>query len=201
VSNLEEESGDQPPEPGPERETLSVTPLVYVASLNDYNAGRLHGSWLDATSDEETLQTGVADMLAGSPDAGAEEWAIHDYEGFGQLRLSEHESLAVVAQIGQGIAEHGLAFAAWADLVDRDPEQLERFEEAHWGTWPTLERYAEDLLENLGIEQQLDQMLDRHQRRYVQVDYMGLARDLELSGDIRTVRRPDGHVDVFQGDI
>jgi hypothetical protein len=25
-----------------------TTPRIYVASLADYNAGRLHGSWLDA---------------------------------------------------------------------------------------------------------------------------------------------------------
>ena len=40
----------------------------------------------------------------GSPSPGAEEWAIHDYEGFGPLRLDEFESLENVAKVAAGIA-------------------------------------------------------------------------------------------------
>ena len=50
-------------------------------------------------------------MLAASPEPGAEEWAIHDYEGFGEMRLSEWESFERVSAIAAGIAEHGAAFA------------------------------------------------------------------------------------------
>ena len=38
-------------------------------------------------------------MLARSPMPGAEEWAIHDYEGFGPLRLGEYEDLGTISQI------------------------------------------------------------------------------------------------------
>ena len=48
----------------------------------------------------------------GSPEPLAEEWAIHDYEGFGSLRLSESESFQTVSAIAAGIAKHGGAFTA-----------------------------------------------------------------------------------------
>ena len=39
-------------------------PRIYVASLSDYNAGRLHGVWLEAT-DLDSVRVGVAAMLKG----------------------------------------------------------------------------------------------------------------------------------------
>lgn len=46
-------------------------------------------------------------MLALSPEASAEEFAIHDYEGFGDLRISEYASLQNVASYADFISEHG----------------------------------------------------------------------------------------------
>ena len=40
----------------------------------------------------------------------AEEWAIHDYDGFGELRLDENEALSTIARVAGGIREHGDAF-------------------------------------------------------------------------------------------
>jgi hypothetical protein len=40
-------------------------PRIYVASLSDYNAGRLHGVWLEAT-DIDSVRVGVAGMLKAS---------------------------------------------------------------------------------------------------------------------------------------
>lgn len=53
-------------------------PRIYVASLSDYNAGRLHGSWLDANQPVDQLNDGVQAMLASSTEPLAEEYAIHD---------------------------------------------------------------------------------------------------------------------------
>ena len=47
-------------EHAPEREP-KAQPRIYVASLSDYNAGRLHGVWLDANQDVEELQAAVDD--------------------------------------------------------------------------------------------------------------------------------------------
>jgi len=65
-----------------------VRPRIYVASLSDYNAGRLHGGWFDADREPEKLEKEIGFMLACSPELIAEEWAIHDHEGFGLAHIS-----------------------------------------------------------------------------------------------------------------
>lgn len=57
-------------------------PKIYVADLAAYNNGKLHGVWIDATLDLEDIQAAVSSMLKNSPEGFAEEYAIHDYEGF-----------------------------------------------------------------------------------------------------------------------
>ena len=64
---------------------------IYVACLAAYNSGALHGRWIDATQDAADIQSEVREMLAASPIAGAEEWAIHDYEGFEGAQVSEYD--------------------------------------------------------------------------------------------------------------
>ena len=174
-------------------------PRIYVASLSDYNAGNLHGEWIDASSDVEAMEEGVQSMLASSHSPGAEEWAIHDYEGFGPLCLSEYESLSTVAALAEGIAEHGAAFAHWAALVGTsDPDALERFEDAYLGEAESIESYAEELLDDLGVLRQLDDLLPEHLQPYVSFDVAGFAREMELSGDVVTSEAPEG-VYVFSG--
>lgn len=76
-----------------EREPMA---RIYVASLSDYNDGRLHGEWIDlgADTDADEVWEAIEAMLASSPGSEpAEEFAIHDYEGFGSLHLGEHEPI------------------------------------------------------------------------------------------------------------
>lgn len=160
-------------------------PRIYVASLSDYNDGRLHGTWLDADADPDELADGINDMLARSPTPGAEEWAIHDHEGFGPLHLGEYEDIATISQLGRGIAEHGAAFAHWAEICGtRDPDELARFDDVYLGHWNSAEAYAEELLDDLGIEELLEREVPEHLQPYVTVDVDGFARDLEYSGDV-----------------
>ncbi len=76
-------------------------PRIWIASLADYNNGRLHGAWVDAAQDPEGLEQAAWRILAGSPEPGAEEWAIHDYDGFGPLRLGEYESFEDISAIAK----------------------------------------------------------------------------------------------------
>ena len=78
--------------------TATTEHRVYVASLADYNAGRLHGRWIDATLGAEHIQAETAAMLQESREPFAEEWAIHDYEGFDGWKLYEWESFDTVAE-------------------------------------------------------------------------------------------------------
>ena len=179
--------------------STAVPPRIYVASLSDYNAGRLHGAWLEASAEVDALEEGIQAMLAASPTPGAEDWAIHDYEGFGPLRLSEYEQISTVAAVSAGIAEHGAAFAHWAAMVGTsDVESLDRFEDAYLGHAESIESYAEELLDDLGVLRQIDGLIPEHLQPYVTFDVVGFARDLELSGDLMTSEADDG-IYVFSG--
>jgi antirestriction protein len=170
---------------------------VYVASLADYNAGRLHGAWIDAAQDVEQLEQEVEAMLAASPTQAAEEWAIHDYEGFGPLVLSEYESLERVSGLAQRIAEHGPAFAHWtAVLGPDDADPGEHFDDVYLGHWRSPEEYAEHLIADLGYDDILERAIPDSLRPYVSFDTRAFARDLELNGQIIT-SADDSGVYVF----
>ncbi|MFD9563366.1 antirestriction protein ArdA [Streptomyces sp. NPDC059994] len=66
---------------------------IYAACLASYNNGILHGEWIDATQDPDSIGHEIQLMLDASPIPGAEEFAIHDYDDFGGLELGEYESL------------------------------------------------------------------------------------------------------------
>ena len=182
-----------------ERERQWPVPRIYVASLTDYNAGRLHGAWLNAAQEPEELAEAIQAMLGASPEPWAEEFAIHDYENWAPLRLDEFESLEVVATIAKGIAEHGPAFAHWAALVGtREPEALARFENAYLGHFDSLTEYGEQLLDDFGLRTELEEAVPELLAGYVHIDVAGFVRDLEGSGQI-TTSEGDGGVYVFEG--
>lgn len=79
---------------------------IYVADLAAYNNGKLHGVWIDARDDLDSIQEQMDGLLEAGPIEMAEEYAIHDYEGFGRCSLSEYESLKKVHAIACFINEH-----------------------------------------------------------------------------------------------
>ena len=162
-------------------------PRIYVASLSDYNAGRLHGTWINADQDVDDINQDVQTMLHRSSEPIAEEWAIHDYEGFGDFHLHEYESLDVVARLGAGIAEHGEAFAAYANLVGTEPGMLEDFEDRYLGTWDSLEEYAENLLDDLGVDTEAigPDWLQPYLRFDLEAFVRDAASELNVSRDAR----------------
>lgn len=191
--------------PTDEEQTIPVesqpapSPRIYVASLSDYNAGRLHGRWIDAVQDPEGLESDIKRMLDDSPEPIAEEWAIHDYEDFGDFNLHEYESLDKVSLVACGVAEHGPAFAAWAALSSEE-DHLANFEEAYRGQWPSVEAYAEQLLDDLRATEALAQIPEWLQP-HVSLDIAGFGQDLELGGDIQVEPAADGGVYVFEGNL
>jgi len=176
-------------------------PRIYVASLADYNNGRLHGTWLDATQDPDELYAAITTMLAASPEPGAEEFAIHDYEGFGEARIDEYDGITHVARIARGIAEHGLAFGAWASVQDGNPEALDQFSDAYLGHYDSLQAYAEQLIEDLGYQQLLDESVPESLQPYARIDTEALARDMHLEGDLTVMPAEGGGIWLFDGRI
>jgi antirestriction protein len=168
-------------------------PRIYVACLAAYNNGILHGEWIDAGQSADELHEAVQKMLAASPMPGAEEWAIHDFEGFAPLRLSEWESFERVAAIAAGIAEHGAAFTAWLSYDEsRDPVDTAAFEDAYRGEWESLRAYAEDYAESTGMYD----AAERVGSSYVVVDIDMLTCDLDI--ELHSVATGDGTVYVFE---
>jgi antirestriction protein len=168
--------------------TDTDTPRIYVACLASYNAGILHGEWIDAT-DADVIREEIQEMLKGSPCPDAEEWAIHDYEGFGHLRLSEWEDVDRVAELGALIDEHGAAFAAYADHVGVDYATEESFQDAYCGKWDSEQAHAENLFSELYAYD-----VPEHIAPYI--DYEAFARDLFM-GDYFSVEGESG-VYVFR---
>ncbi|MCH3002841.1 antirestriction protein ArdA, partial [Listeria monocytogenes] len=79
-----------------------------------------HGAWVEAAQEPWAIYDEVRDMLAASPVAGAEEWAIHDYEGFGEVRIEEYTGFNTVAELASFIVEHGDMGAALLDYFSGD---------------------------------------------------------------------------------
>ncbi len=190
--NNQNSKGRKSPRARPSVEPVPET-RIYVASLSDYNDGRLHGVWLDANAEAEELDASIHEMLARSPMPGAEEWAIHDYEGFGPVRLGEYEDLATVSQIAQGMAEHGSAFAHWAAICDStDPEDLARFDDVYLGHWDSLETYAGEFLDDLDLDDLIEEAVPDFLQPYLSVDLAGFARDLEYAGGVASSEGDNG---------
>jgi len=194
---------DAPPTAEQREVELVVQPRIWVASLADYNNGTLHGVWLNAAQEEADLQAAVDTMLATSPlttETGepAEEWAIHDFQGFGRLRIDEHESLRWISLVAKGIAEHGLAFAAYADVVEEE-ELLAGFTDDYLGHYDSFKTYLEQRVNDLCYDRILDEVVPPTIRPYVKIDLAATANDLLQKGDLHALPAPDGGVWIFNG--
>ena len=106
-----------------------------------------------------------------------------------------------VARIAQGIAEHGMAFAHWAELIGTsDTDALDRFEDAYLGHYDSLEDYAQSMIDDFGLEEEIGKTVPEFLAPYVQVDFEGFGRDMEFSGDV-TTSAGDGGIYIFDGTI
>lgn len=192
------------PESRPEAEQSPETeptpsPAIYVASLADYNNGRLHGRWIDAAREPEDIQADINAILDSSREPSAEEWAIHDYEQFGRWKVGEYDSVEQISRIARNIAEHGYAYSAWADVFDGDDasKDIDSFHEAYLGHYDSVTDYVEQMADDLGYEAELAK-LPEHLQGYAHIDYTAIARDMELSGDIVAVQDPNGGLWLFR---
>lgn len=175
----------------------ALNPRVYVASLADYTAGRLHGVWLDAARTPDELTADIAAMLAASPEPDAEEYAVHDYDDFGDVHIGEQVSIEWVSRVARGIAAHGFAFAAWVGVQDGNEAVFDRFEAAYLGHYDSEQAYAEQLIDDLGYQRLLDESVPVSLRPYARIDTDALARDMQLDGDLYFYPADDGGIWIF----
>lgn len=172
-------------------EQTNLQPRIYVACLAAYNNGYLHGAWIDAAQEPWAIWDAVQDLLRSSPVADAEEWAIHDYEGFGSLRLHESEGFERVSELACFIAEHGDIGLALLDHCDGDIDAArEAISDRYLGQHASLADYVQDTTEECTAIP--------HALRYY-IDWRAMARDAELNGDLFTVQTAYEVVHVFAG--
>ncbi len=207
--------------------TTTTNPRIYAACLASYNAGRLHGLWIDATTDVDAMQAEINAMLAASPEpnvtranyhcdacgaghtytrgAGegfpesmecpacdhmeklqgkpfpsAEEWAIHDSEGLGDI--GEYAGLEEVARrvaIVEAADDAGIPAAvlieAMNDAGAEDPEDF--ISDQYDGTAETWKDFVQERADDCFDMSAVPAWLEGH------IDWDSLARDWEISGD------------------
>lgn len=161
---------DWPPAPG-----IWVSPDVHDNS----------GIWLDAATDPDTLRAAIADGF------------IYDSIGFGSFVLDPDESPDVIARVASGIREHGLAFAAWAELHDADEGMLAAFETHYLGHFTSYDELGRNLIGATGwdVEQ-----LPEHLRPWIRVDYAAAAEhEIEHSRLIAVNAADTGGLYLFLG--
>ncbi len=169
----------------------NLQPRIYVACLAAYNNGYLHGAWIDAAQEPWSIYDDVKAMLAASPVAGTEEWAIHDYEGFGEIRIEEYTGFERVSALAIFIEAHGEVGAALLDHYCGDLAEAEAaIADRYMGQYASLADYVQEVTEEgTAVPQAL--------RFYV--DWQAMARDAEMSGDLLTVSTSYDVVHVFAG--
>ncbi len=167
--------------------TTTDSPRIYVACLSAYNNGILHGEWIDADQDADSIREEVKAMLANSPRPDAEEWAIHDHYGFAGYDIHEWDSFDTVAEIAELLKEHGPAYAAYANHVGTDYATSSGFQDAYCGEWDSEKAYAENYADEC-------MEIPEHLENYI--DYDAIANEF-FCGDYYSVDAGGGQVYVF----
>jgi antirestriction protein len=120
-----------------------LEPKIYVACLTAYNSGHLHGEWINANQDIDSLRKEIREMLSKSPIENAEEWAVHDYEDFGSIQIGEYASLDTISQMASFILEHGELGAEVINHACGALEDAQRLlEECYHGEFDNEEEFA-----------------------------------------------------------
>lgn len=160
---------------------------IYVACLASYNNGILHGVWIDATQSVGAINDQIAVMLNASQIEGAEEFAIHDYEGFEGVPIFEPQSVESVVETAAFIEEHGALGGKLISHFGDLNEAREAMSDRYVGQYTSLEDFAQELTEDT---------TDIPQNIAFYIDYERMARDLEIS-DVLTIEVGFEDVHVF----
>lgn len=160
---------------------------IYVACLAAYNNGILHGCWINADQDVDGIWSGINAMLKASPIEGAEEYAIHDYEGFEGAPVSEYSSIESVAELAAFIAEHGEVGGKLVEYFGDLDAAREAIEDHYAGEYKSLADFAQELTEQ---STEIPVSLQSY------IDWERMARDLAIN-DVLTIETGFECVHIF----
>jgi len=171
--------------------TENQIPRIYVACLNAYSSGKLHGTWIDCDRDAEAIWKEIKEMLSKSPAPDAEEWAIHCHENWQGIEIGEHEDIERIAKLAEILLEHGAAFGAYCRYYGKDDASPEEFTERYMGEYKSEEDFVRSRWEDEGKLFRLEAIsISEHY-----IDWAAIARDWFIdsyySADV------DGKVYVF----
>lgn len=144
---------------------------IYVACLASYNAGILHGTWIDVSGDVDDMREQIDNMLAASRQCDAEEWAIHDYEA--PFSIDEYESLDDLARIADLYDQHGDVFEAALEINGEDIDYAEKMVDCFVGTYDDWSDMAYEYVEE-GLFGDIADNIKGY------IDYERLGRDLSF---------------------
>jgi antirestriction protein len=152
---------------------------IYVADLAAYNNGKLHGMWIDTTQSVDEIFDIIKTLLESSPEEDAEEFAIHDHEGFEGLNISEYEGIQSAHDKAVFIEAHGALGGAVASQFGGSLDDAKRaLEEGYIGEYRSIEDYAREITEDC---HELPAYIENY------IDYEAMGRDMEMNGDFFTI--------------
>ena len=163
----------------------SLEPKIYIACLAAYSAGHLHGAWIKANQSEDEIHNEIHQMLAKSPKAGAEEWAIHGYEDFGSIHLEEYENISTIVEMAEIIKEHGELGAEIIAHYSNCPDDAKNALEEYCGEYDSERGYARQLMDDC---YEVPEYLQYY------IDYDKFARDLFMCDNYSINVRGKCHV-------
>lgn len=171
--------------------TDTKTRRIWLGCLAAYNAGNLHGEWVDA---DEALEAAKDRILAASPVPNAEEWFIADHEGFGEL-IGEYTPLEEVARIDAALTEAAEyvpldAVVAYIDYMG-GIDYIDDCEDAYCGVYRDGGEYAAQLAEEVG-----DLPDDSPYVHYI--DWDAMWRDMRIGDGYWSADTGDGDVYIFR---
>lgn len=156
-------------------------PALWVGCLAAYNAGTLHGAWVQASSDPAEMYEAIGEILAASPEPHAEEWEIMDTENMPRLCRADVSTAAAYVETLEALSTYADAaeiVAAWVEWRGSDEMDAEKIQDAYLGQFDSVEDYAWQYIDDSDALREVPEYL----RPYVNV--VALGRDLELNGDI-----------------
>jgi antirestriction protein len=173
---------------------------AYIACLASYNNGILHGAWVDLeqVTTAEEIQECIDWILATSPTAGAEEWAMHDGSGMpGILARTEWPDLEDLATYAATVAElndsddreaYCLACDDRGQILTKDD-----FRETYQGCHRSEEDYAQELAEEITETRDLYSIWPTccidWEAAWRQLTYDGYSSEACSSGGVHIFRR------------
>jgi antirestriction protein len=151
---------------------------IYAACLASYNAGILHGIWVDSTLDPDNQYAQINAMLKASTIPNAEEWDIHDTCGFPyNHRPRSLQDAHELANFLETEEDAGFAALQVFDSLDAAQEALDHYA----GHFTDLADYAYQLAEESGY---LDALEDSPLLNHI--NFAAYGEELEYNGDIVT---------------